>query len=291
MSYEIGEFLKEFLQDQGIDCPDGRLLCDYRCRQSEFEALEKLLQECGPKRAEDSERSNQGSSDQPDDFDLGSERPVDEAFDWKIRGFVLYASQFWKRCMNEDWRRRKLPGTGPHEKLKWEHFFVPIQWKGLYGGNVKKHRSSPDDLLDESYADPNGPATNYGFVDESQESGLGNINEKARTAYFQVLYDSIVQAWKWWRIIPLRLPTSVRYLDTIALQGGSRDSLAAEYKVSCESESEVMYEASRLPDGFEIDAFTIGKKALPRNRKDYQRLSITLLFGPDDGSERVRRLN
>ena len=83
--------------------------------------------------------------------------------------------------------------------------------------------------------------------------------------HYPGLYFPMLEAWDWWRVAPVRLPTSIRYLDTFAHQGGAGDMLVAEYRVAARSGSKVYFEPVKPPNGYGIGDFSIEAKALPTN--------------------------
>ena len=89
----------------------------------------------------------------------------------------------------------------------------------------------------------------------------------------------MLKAWGWWKVAPVRLPSSIRYLDTFAHQGGAEDRLVVECVLAYETDSEIVYRPTRPPNGYGITALPIQKEAMPTGA-DPSELNVTLLFGP-----------
>ena len=92
----------------------------------------------------------------------------------------------------------------------------------------------------------------------------------------------MLAAWDWWKVAPVRLQSSIRYLDTFAHQGGAGDRLVVECVVGFETELEFVYRPVKPPNGYGITALPIRKEAMPSDA-DSSELNVTLLFGPHDG--------
>ena len=135
----IREFLTQgFLpQRNDLDEPDGRLLYLYKCDDQEFTHLVDLLRESGAPRGYDFERYRKRWMEFREEFQSGGRKHDFDTFettdlDWTIRGFVLYASEFWRRFRNEEWRQRSFPDGLPFRKLTWLQFLSLAGWTELY---------------------------------------------------------------------------------------------------------------------------------------------------------------
>ena len=225
---DIEDFLKNsFLSQPSRPVePDGRLLYLYECDDDEFVALTGLLRQRGSprghnfnryrKRWQEFRRGHEGSfaAHRREDFwsewsdDSHWDHPAWEDLDWTIRGFVLYASEVWRRFGNKEWRERQFPDSLPFDKLTWGHFLYLVGW-----------------------------------------------NDLNRSGY-PGLYFPMLAAWEWWRVAPIRLPTSIRYLDTCAHQGGATNSLVIEYELVRATNSKSVYAATKPTDGYGADVLS-----------------------------------
>lgn len=142
---DIHEFLmRRFLpRREGLTQPDGRLLYLYRGEDDEFWPLVDLLKEAGSPDGHDFDRYRELWQSFRARLQSGSKHRFDSAcvtdLDWTVRGFVLYASEFWRRFKNEDWRARAFPDGQPFQRLTWLQFLSLVGWTDLYHGNVVGH--------------------------------------------------------------------------------------------------------------------------------------------------------
>ena len=211
--------------------PDGRLLYLYACEDIEFWELVDRLRQCGPPVGHDFDRYREqwqqfrarwesegfGRVYRPErrhrfDFDEDTE------LGWKIRCFVLYASEFWLRFKNDEWRERTFPDGPPFRRLTWLQFLSLVGWEELYPGRISGHV----ELRDKPYAVAH-TSDKYASDGGSPRAPLGYD-----VAGYPGLYLPMLGAWHWWKVAPVRLPSSIRYLDTFAHQGGATNSLLLE---------------------------------------------------------------
>ncbi|MCY4059812.1 MAG: hypothetical protein OXG44_17630, partial [Gammaproteobacteria bacterium] len=95
----------------------------------------------------------------------------------------------------------------------------------------------------------------------------------------------MLAAWEWWQVSPLRLPTSIRYLDTFAQQGGATDRLVIEYEFAFEQGSKAVYRATKPANGYGVDLLTLQTEPRPPEA-DWQSLEVTVVFGSPDSRRR-----
>ena len=284
---EIQEFLTaHFLQRRDRRKPDGRLLYRYECQDQEFWHLVDLLRKCGPLGMR---HFNEIRSEFHGHYEERVERDdslnyIPDEFDWTVRGFVLYASEFWLRFMNENWRQSSLPEHLPFRRLTWLQFLSLVEWTSLYGQKV------------EGYIEIFASGTRYRLAHSSKryanrvqqaspaEEAVRSAQEsKNDTGHYSDLYDPIRAAWDWWGVAPVRLPSSVRYLDTFAHQGGAGDRLVVECKLDPSNNSpQFAYIPVKPLGGHGIKVIHIDRQDLPRGA-DPSELNVTLLFGQHDG--------
>ena len=284
--------IREFLTQQFLPrrhdlvAPDGRLLYLYKCEDHEFWSLVNLLRESGPPSGYDFDqyrvrwrafREEFGGGGQQHGFDALETTDLD----WTVRGFVLYASEFWLRFRNEEWRQRSFPDELPFRKLTWLQFLSLVGWTDLYRG-------------EEIAGYIELPGTPYRVAHSSRrhaDSERDNAEDEARhsdrhsmvgTGHYPGLYFPMLAAWDWWKVAPVRLPSSIRYLDTFAHQGGAEDRLVVECLVAFKTDSKVVYRPVKPPNGYGIEFLPIETQALPEGA-DTSELNVTLLFGSRGG--------
>ena len=280
----IHEFLtREFLpRRDDLAKPDGRLLHLYNCGDDEFLQLVELLREVGAPSGHDFDRYRERWMEfrqklQSSGGQHGFQTFETTGLNWTVRGFVLYASEFWRRFMNEEWRRRSFPDALPFRKLTWLQFLSLVGWTELYRGKIAGHvklEGTSYRVAHASEGHADGPEL------DSAEDGAGGADHRsmAGAGHYPGLYFPMLEAWDWWRVAPVRLPTSIRYLDTFSHQGGAGDMLVAEYRVAARSGSKVYFEPVKPPNGYGIGDFSIEAKALPAYA-DSSNLHVTLVFG------------
>ena len=289
----IREFLtQEFLpRRHDLVEPDGRLLHLYKCEDQEFWHLVDLLRESGAPSGHDFDRYRERWRAFREEFQNGDRQHRFNTLettdlDWTVRGFVLYASEFWLRFRNEEWRQRSFPDGLPFQKLTWLQFLSLVGWTDLYreemiAGYVKlqgtQYRVAH---ASKRHADVSG------WDNSEDDAGRSDHRSMAGTGHYPGLYFPMLAAWDWWKVAPVRLPSSIRYLDTFAHQGGAGDRLVVECLVAFETDSEVVYRPVKPPNGYGITVFPIQKKALPTGA-DSSELNVTLLFGPHRGPGEV----
>ena len=88
----------------------------------------------------------------------------------------------------------------------------------------------------------------------------------------------MLAAWEWWRVRPLRLPTSIRYLDTFAQQGGASDRLVIAYEFAFEQDGKSVYRATNPENGYGMGLITLQSESHP-SEADLQSLEVTVEFG------------
>ena len=293
----IGEFLtSEFLpRRQGMTRPDGRLLYRYDCSDGEFFGLIDLLTKGGPPRGYDftrykerwqelrgvSEGRRRRRNPVADvEAELWESEPYAdlERLAWTIRGFVLYASEFWYRFRNDDWKDRHFPDGAPFRKLTWLSFLSVVGWDELYRGKIAGYVALGDTGLQVAHSNDNYSGDcvrKRGIRTASTASGGARTSNDAS---YPGLYFPMLAAWTWWQVAPLRLPTSIRYLDTLAHQGGSNESLVLHYDFAYETDSKVVYRPTMPPDGHGMDAISLSKLAIPEDA-DTSEINVEVVFG------------
>lgn len=281
----IHEFLtREFLpRRDDLAEPDGRLLHLYNCEDHEFLQLVELLREVGAPSGHDFDRYRERWMEFREELRSSDRQRGFQTFettdlDWTVRGFVLYASEFWRRFMNEEWRRRSFPDALPFRKLTWLQFLSLARWTELYRG---KKISGYVKLEGTSYRVAHtGEHHGDGSEWESAEDDAGGSDLRSMTdrGHYPGLYFPMLKAWEWWEVAPVRLPSSIRYLDTFAHQGGAGDMLVVECRGVTRSGSKVYYEPVKPPNGYGIGVLSIEEGALPAGA-DSSKLNVTLLFG------------
>lgn len=360
---DIRSFLtEEFLPSRDdLAEPDGRSLYLYECSDEEFGRLVKLLWSCGPpdghgfnayrmqwqefrKQFREEQRSHRFG-----EWGEAAPTPRPAGLDWTMRGFVLYASEFWRRFKDESWKKRNFPDGLPIEKLTWLSFLSLVGWGVLYDGRVDGYvpfRDTDDggDDLQLAYtrqrASPNADRVRESKVREYLREvvrGSGYTKDDllrilvddlalitrrqkiwqtlksqrkasiaqwfARThpdrfiAWWEAersksnswgrypgLYFPMLAAWAWWKVAPVRLPSSIRYLDTFAQQGGAMESLAIQCSRAFETTKKVIYRPTTPPNGYGLDFLPVDRDALPSDA-DQEELSVTLVFGSPFDSE------
>ena len=285
----IHEFLtREFLpQRHDLVEPDGRLLHLYKCEDQEFRRLVDLLRESGAPSGHDFDEYRTRWRAFREELRGGGQQhgfstPETVDLDWIVRGFVLYASEFWLRFKNDEWRQRSFPDGLPFRKLTWLQFLSLVDWTDLYRGEeIAGYVELPGTPYRVAHA-------NRGHADSDQnnaedEGRRFDGRSMADTGHYPGLYFPMLKAWDWWKVAPVRLPTSIRYLDTFAHQGGAGDRLEVKCRVAYETPSKVVYRPVKPPNGYGMESLPIEREALPRDAVPSE-LNVTLLFGPRDGS-------
>ena len=107
------------------------------------------------------------------------------------------------------------------------------------------------------------------------DAGRSDHRSMAGRGHYPGLYFPMLAAWDWWKVAPVRLPSSIRYLDTFAHQGGAGDRLVVECLVAFETDSEVVYRPVKPPNGYGITALPIQKKGIMSNSHKHQ-LAVSL---------------
>ena len=270
---DFEQFLMDFLhaENRRLPNPDGRLLYRYECTDGEFWELVNLLRESEPPTGHDFDRyrdrwkehrARHGNSEQFLGF---------PGLDWQIRAFVLYASEFWRRFRNDQWRQRTFPDGSPFKKLEWLHFLSLVGWEYLY-----RKRSAVKGYIEVAVEDRLYRIWHTNRVPANGDEQYPDSVPDKRG--YPGLYFPMLAAWQWWNVAPLRLPTSIRYLDTFAHQGGAADQLVLECKLAGKTASKLIYEPVKPPDGYGVEALLLSRDALPPGA-DHRELNITLVFG------------
>ena len=218
---------------------------------------------------------------------FNAHRPTE--LDWIIRGFVLYASEFWRRFKNDEWRTRSFPDGLPFRKLTWLQFLSLVDWTDLYHEEIAGYLKLEGTRYRVAHTSKRHAGgypewePDEGEDDASQRSSAGRT---PGAGHYPGLYFPMLAAWDWWKVAPVRLPSSIRYLDTFALQGGAADRLVIECTYAYATASEVVYRPIKPPNGYGIKALPIETKSLPRDAEN-QELHVTLVFGSDNDSSEV----
>ena len=280
----IREFLtQEFLprRDDLVE-PDGRLLYLYKCDDQEFWRLVGLLRESGAPSGHDFEQYRDRWGALRKELQSGGRQSRFNTLqttdlDWTVRGFVLYASEFWLRFKNEQWRQRNFPDGLPFQKLTWLQFLSLVDWTDLYREEIAGYV----DLQGTRYHVAHTSRRHADTLESDNaedDAGRSDHRSMAGTGHYPGLYFPMLKAWHWWKVAPVRLPSSIRYLDTFAHQGGAGDRLVIECLVAYETDSKVVYRPERPPNGYGIEFFPIEREVLPTGA-DSSELNVTLLFG------------
>ena len=293
----IREFLTtDFLTREGRSRkPDGRLLYLYHCEDREFWNLVELLSESGPPSGHDFDQYRaqwrtfrEEPPIRPRPHRFHTYEPTD--LDWVVRAFVLYAAEFWRRFRNDEWRQRSFPDKLPFRRLTWLQFLSLVNWTDLYHedvagyvtlrGTAYRVAHTSKRYAEDSSENPPHNGEDYPGGQRSVRPGI------AKAGHYPGLYFPMLAAWDWWQVAPVRLPSSIRYLDTFALQGGAADRLVVECMQAYETDSEIVYRPVKPPTGYGITALPIEKKALPPDA-DVEELHVTLVFGSRNPSIEV----
>ena len=255
--HDTNTFLtQQFLQSQrGIAEPDGRQLHLYKCEDDEFWYFVELLRKCGPPKGHDFDEYRKRWSVYRNEIQTGRRQARFDALetselDWIVRVFVLYASELWLRFMNEDWRNRNFPDGLPFEKLTWLQFLSLIDWTELYRETITGYFRVLGTRLHFAHACKLDRADASTWINSRAHTVHVERERPADAGHYPGLYFPMLRAWNWWRVAPLRLPTSIRYLDTFALQGGAADRLVVECEKVNETELDVRYRSVRPPNGY-----------------------------------------
>ena len=257
----IREFLtQEFLlQRNDLEEPDGRLLHLYNCEDVDFWHLVDLLRESGAPSGHDFDRYRERWRDFREELQsAGREHRFDifetRDLDWTVRGFVLYASEFWLRFRNEEWRRRSFPDGLPFEKLTWLQFLSLVGWTELYRKDIAGYVKLEGSRYRVAHANKRY-ADAFEWNRGEDDAGHSDHRSTDGTGRYPGLYFPMLAAWEWWKVAPVRLPSSIRYLDTFAHQGGAQDRLVIECSVAFEDDSQVVYKPVKCCSarGFDAD--------------------------------------
>ena len=274
-TFLVNEFLRRRVDTTG---PDGRLLYLYRCEDQEFWCLVDLLRRSGPPGGHDFDRYRELWPKFSESVRLRAEYVAPAGptpVEWTVRGFVLYASEFWLRFKNDEWRNSIFPDDLPFRRLTWLHFLSLVGWTKLYHDKIAGYVDVGDKYriahTDENYAWDNDQPE---LMEESKP------NNKSAPQY-PGLYFPMLAAWNWWKVRPVRLPTSIRYLDTFAHQGGASNRLEIECEIGFESGSKLVYRPTSPPHGYGMDSLSFEVDWLPPSA-DPQNLRVELVFDAVD---------
>ena len=172
-----------------------------------------------------------------------------------------------------------IPDALPFRKLTWLQFLSLVGWTELYRG---KKIAGYVKLEGTSYRVAHA-SERYGdgseWDSDEDDAGGSDYGSMVGTGQYPGLYFPMLAAWNWWKVAPVRLPSSIRYLDTFAHQGGAGDMLVIECRFAVRSGSKVYYEPVKPPDGYGIGVLSIEEEALPADAESSE-LNVTLLFGP-----------
>lgn len=291
--------IRRFLPKRKIQSPDGRLLYQYECSDEEFFKLVDMLIEVGPPNGYDFDayRSRWYKGVNLDEYD-NRNRNWREGHEWIVRAFVLYTAVFWNKFIDEEWRKRTLHGElhkGVKEshwsKVTWLNFLSLIKWDPLYSGAidyfVRLSRRGDywvahtgirrDDFFSDDETDRLISLREERIKSIGESSSSDTELRKLRATY-PGLYFSVLHAFDWWKVAFIRLPSSIRYLDSFAHQGGAGDRLVVECELKSEGENERIYRALRPPHGYGNQTFSIRKHDLPEEIREDDILSVSFTF-------------
>ena len=244
---KIEKFLtREFLPRRGdLREPDGRLLYLYECRESEFWILVDLLRESGAPKGHDFDEYRRRWSKRRKEFrGLGQHEWFNNQFttdlDWTVRGFVLYASEFWHLYEQREWRYKSFPDDRPFKKLTWMQFLSLVDWTELYRGRemivgYTKIRHTQYRVAHGSKRIAEAIRMNDDDGEDKNKDENDETRVTRRARHYPSLYLPMLAAWNWWKVNPVSLPSSIRYLDTFAYQGGAGNRIDEMFRRMLES--------------------------------------------------------
>ena len=107
---------------------------------------------------------------------------------------------------------------------------------------------------------------------------------KGRNPLYPALYEPLLRAWGYWQVAPVHLPTSIRYLDTFAVQGGAEQALTVELKLGSPHDDKVVYFATTPRDGYGTDMISFKRAAIERggHLPEYINATFVLRHDSDD---------
>ena len=107
---------------------------------------------------------------------------------------------------------------------------------------------------------------------------------KGREPLYPALYEPLRRAWRYWQVAPVHLPTSIRYLDTFAVQGGAQQALTVELKLGSPHDDKVIYFATTPGGGYGTDMISFKRAAIERDGQlpDYINATFVLNHNSDD---------
>ena len=208
----LGEFLDDLLHRWKLSYPDGRVLHAYECTEMEFRELVDRLRNYAPQLPSRETPAYQHASADFSEFDAcHPPTKPNPQFESAVRAFALYASEFWRLYLDEAWCRRVLR-MEKYRPIRWLTFLSYVGWDEVYLPPSGQKRTRRDRAANEGRL----PSE----VWESEYDLERVLSVKPREPLYPALYEPLQQAWAWWQVVPLHLPTSIRYLDTFAVQGG-----------------------------------------------------------------------
>ena len=251
----LDEFLHDLLARWGLRGPDGRMLHAYKCDETEFHELADRLRNYAPELPKAEMPGYQRASADVSDIHFP---PIerDPGFESAVRAFALYASEFWRLYLDEAWRERVLR-MEKHTPISWLTLLWFVGWDEVYlpeKGTKGRNRTHGDEEED----------VRRRREEWEYEFNLEDVLRiKDRKPLYPALYEPLLKAWReYWQVAPVHLPTSIRYLDTFAVQGGAEQALTVELKLGAPHDDKVIYFATTPRDGYGTDTISFKRAAI-----------------------------
>lgn len=274
----LDEFLQDLLDRRKLDCPDGRMLHAYKCDETEFHELADRLRNYAPELPNALMPGYQRAFDDVSDIHFP---PIerDPGFESAVRAFALYASEFWRLYLDEAWRERVLR-LEKHTPIRWLTFLSFVGWDEVYlpvKGTKGRNRTHGDEEED---VQRRREEWEYEFNLEDV------LRIKDRKPLYQALYEPLLKAWgEYWQVAPVHLPTSIRYLDTFAVQGGAEQALTVELKLGTPHDDKVIYFATTPRDGYGTDTISFKRSAIELDGHLPEYINATFVLRHEQPSE------
>ena len=148
---------------------------------------------------------------------------------------MLYASEFWRRFRNDQWRQRTFPDGSPFKKLEWLHFLSLVGWEYLY-----RKRSAVKGYIEVAVEDRLYRIWHTNQVPANgDEQHPDSVPDKRG---YPGLYFPMLAAWQWWNVAPLTstdvnsiprhvcTPRRRRGPTGLGVQVGRQDSIQANLR-------------------------------------------------------------